>query len=364
MAMPELRVAVVGAGRAGMVHATNITNYVKGAHVSAVVDSDIAAAERASQALDSPKTFRSLEDALQADALDAVVITTPTFTHQDLTLLAATAGKHVFCEKPMALDLAQCSEMIRATESAGVVLQIGFMRRFQPEFAEAKRRIVAGDIGTPMVVKSLTRGPGLPPKWAWDINASNGMLAEVNSHDFDCVRWLAGADIERVYAETANIKGAVRGVDVDDFYDNAVVTVRFTNGSIGAIDGTCPADYGYDARAEVVGSEGLLLIGDVRGQAIVQITDRDTGVVSPVHRTWPDRFRDAYLAEMTAFVRCAVDGDTPQATGEDGYRALQGVMASNRSWREGHPVLLADIEAQVVSRVGVPDGPSSLNLEP
>ena len=164
-----------------------------------------------------------------------------------------------FCEKPMALDEAECDEMIAAAARAGVVLQIGFMRRFQPEFAEARARASRpASIGEPMVIKSLTRGPGLPPPWAWDLERSNGMLAEVNSHDFDCVRWLAGSDIVRVYAEAANLKGAARGVDAEDFYDNAVVTLRFDSDAIGTIDGTCPADYGYDARMEVVGSEGLL----------------------------------------------------------------------------------------------------------
>ena len=147
---------------------------------------------------------------------------------------------------------------VRGGGDAGVTLQIGFMRRFQPEFAEARRRIAAGDIGAPMVIKSLTRGPGLPPRWAWDLQRSNGMLAEVTSHDFDSVRWLAGSDLERVYAEISNRKGAGRGVDHPDFYDNAVVTLRFAYDAIGTIDGTCPADYGYDARAEVLGTEGLL----------------------------------------------------------------------------------------------------------
>ena len=342
--MDDVRLAVVGAGRAGTLHATNLDQYVKHATVAAIVDSDLAAAERVAQHLDSPSVFGSLEQALQNEALDAVVLTTPTMTHRDLAVTAAGAGKHVFCEKPMALSLRQCREMMYATEKAGVVLQIGFMRRFQPEFVEAKRRIVAGDIGTPMVIKSLTRGPGLPPRWAWDIKASNGMLAEVNSHDFDCVRWLAGAEIERVFAETANAKGPSRGVEVTDFYDNAVVALRFVSGSIGVIDGTCPADYGYDARAEVVGSEGLLIIGDVRGQAVLQIKDRDTGAVTPTHRTWPDRFGEAYRSEMQSFVHCVRTGEKPEATGEDGYRALLSVIAANRSWRESRPIHLADVD--------------------
>jgi scyllo-inositol 2-dehydrogenase (NAD+) len=327
--MTRLRVALVGAGRAGSVHAGNLADYAARAEVVAVVDERREAAEALGAST-------SLDEALER--CDAVVISVPTFTHRDLVVRAAEAGKHVFCEKPMALTLAECDDMIDAAERAGVVLQIGFMRRFQPEFVEARRRIQAGDVGEPMVIKSLTRGPGLPPPWAWDLERSNGMLAEVNSHDFDSVRWLAGSEIERVYAEVANHKGPSRGVEAEDFYDNAVVSLRLASGAIGTIDGTCPADYGYDARVEIVCSEGLLLVGDLRGQALVEVRDRDVGTVTPLHRTWPDRFRDAYRAEIRSFVDSALEGAEPVVRGADGRAAVAAVLAANRSWQEGSPV--------------------------
>jgi scyllo-inositol 2-dehydrogenase (NAD+) len=327
--MSRLRVALVGAGRAGSVHAANLADYAARAEVVAVVDERPDAAEAL-----GPRA----EPAEALEKADAVVISTPTFTHSDLAVRAADAGKHVFCEKPMALTLSECDDMIAAAERSGVVLQIGFMRRFQPEFVEARRRVEAGDVGEPMVVKSLTRGPGLPPPWAWSLERSNGMLAEVNSHDFDSARWLAGSEIERVYAEVANLKGAARGVDAADFYDNAVVSLRFESGAIGTIDGTCPADYGYDARVEIVGSEGLLIVGDLRGQPLIEVRDRDVGTVTPLHRTWPDRFRDAYRAEIRSFVDGALDGAPPVVTGADGRAAVAAVLAANRSWQEGRPV--------------------------
>jgi myo-inositol 2-dehydrogenase/D-chiro-inositol 1-dehydrogenase/scyllo-inositol 2-dehydrogenase (NAD+) len=191
-----------------------------------------------------------------------------------------------------------------------------------------------------MMIKSLTRGPGLPPPWAWDLKISNGMLAEVNSHDFDSVRWLTGSEITRVYAEAANLKGAERGVEVEDFYDNAVVTLRFASGAIGTIDGTCPADYGYDARVEIVGTAGLLQIGEVRGQARLMVQDREQGAVSPVHRTWPQRFESGYRAQMRSFVDAALSGKAPQVTAADGRAAVQAVRAANRSWLEARPVAL------------------------
>ncbi len=335
------RLAVLGAGRAGMVHARNAAGSVPGAELACVVDADPVVGHKAGDELGVP-VFAGLEEAVAGAAFDGVVITAPTFAHPELAVLAAEAGKHVFCEKPMALTLADCDDMAAAAERAGVVFQVGFVRRFQPEFAEAKRRIEAGAIGTPMVVKSLTRGPGLPPPWAHDLRRSNGMLAEVNSHDFDCVRWLMGSDIERVYAETANFKGAERGVTAPDFYDNAVVCLRFVAGSIGTIDGTCPADYGYDARAEVLGTEGVLVVGDNHALPLLEVRVRGRGE-SPTWSSWPTRFEPGYRAELAGFVQAASAGTTPLVGAADGRAAVAAVIAANTSWLEGHPVTLASV---------------------
>jgi myo-inositol 2-dehydrogenase/D-chiro-inositol 1-dehydrogenase/scyllo-inositol 2-dehydrogenase (NAD+) len=335
-----LRIAVAGAGRAGALHARNLAR-VAGAELVALVDErPEAAAELATECGGVP-AVASLAEAIDTQRLDAIVIAAPTFAHRELVVEAAEAGLHVLCEKPMALDVAECDEMIAAHHRAGTVLQLGFVRRFRDEFAEAKRRIEAGEIGEPMVVKSLTRGPGLPPAWAHDLERSNGMLAEVNSHDFDCVAWLAGSPIERVYTETANFKGADRGVEAEHFYDNAVVSLRFASGAIGTIDGTCPADYGYDARAEVLGSEGLLVIGEVGATTLLEARDRETGIVRPISRTWPERFGAAYRDELAAFVDAIVDGVPPLADGAAGRAAVAAVRAANRSWLEGLPVEVA-----------------------
>jgi len=330
------RLALVGAGRAGMVHAANAAGWLVSAELTCVVDADEAARQKAAAALDVP-AFPSLDSALAGADFEGVVITTPTFTHAELAVLAAGAGKHIFCEKPMALTVEECDQMASAASAAGVVFQMGFVRRFQPEFVAAKRRVEQGSIGRPMVVKSLTRGPGLPPVWAHDIRRSNGMLAEVNSHDFDCARWLAGSDIERVYAETANFKGAERGVEAPDFYDNAVVTLRFESGAIGTIDGTCPADYGYDARVEILGTEGMIVVGDNRAIATLEVRERGKGEL-PTWASWAQRFEAGYREELRAFVEVARSGEPPAVGAADGRAAVAAVRAANRSWLIGQPV--------------------------
>jgi scyllo-inositol 2-dehydrogenase (NAD+) len=346
----RFRLAVVGAGRAGLVHAHNAAGAIPGAVLACIVDSDADVGGRAAAELGVP-TYRDLDEALNVGDFEGVVITAPTFAHAELAVTAASASRHVFCEKPMALTLEECDAMTAAAEAAGVVLQIGFVRRFQLEFVEAKRKIEAGEIGEPMVVKSLTRGPGLPPAWAHDLRRSNGMLAEVNSHDFDCVRWLVGSEIERVYAETANFKGAGRGVTAPDFYDNAVVSLRFAGGALGTIDGTCPADYGYDARTEVLGTEGLLLVGDNRSVTLLQIRSRGAGEI-PTYVSWPQRFEAGYREELTAFVRAAQSGAPPAVGAADGRAAVAAVIAANTSWLERRPVAVAGTGLPIPGETG------------
>ncbi len=189
-----VRVCLVGAGRVARVHANSIANRLPQAELAAIVDPVPDVLLATADQFSVERRFPTLEEAIQHADFDAVVITTPTFTHTALALAAAHAGKHIFMEKPMALNLHECDAILEAANSKQVFLQLGFMRRFDPEFVEAYRRIQAGQIGQPMLIKSLTHGPGLPPPWARDLTTSNGMLAEVNSHDWDTVRWLMGSE--------------------------------------------------------------------------------------------------------------------------------------------------------------------------
>ena len=338
-----IRVCLVGAGRAGQVHAQSLVHHVPEGRLVALVDQNAEALKKAAERFGVESCFTSLEQAMDGVAFDAVVITTPTFTHRELVIQAAAGGKHVLCEKPMALTLAECDEMMAAAERSLVILQIGFMRRFDPDFEAAWARIEAGEIGRPMVVKSLTHGPGLPPAWARDLRTSNGMLAEVNSHDWDTVRWLTSSDPQRVYAEAANFKGERDGVRTEHFYDNVLVTIRFESGALGSISGICPCEYGYDGRVEIVGEKGLMQIGDMRGQSVVVCTNRDQGLTTPIFRTWPERFASAYVREMKHFLECIRTGSRPRAGGPEGRWAVAGALAATRSFLEERSVRLSEM---------------------
>lgn len=345
----QVRICMIGAGRVGKNHSNAVTRHVPGGKIVALVDPAAEIRAETAREFGIEAQFDSLEQALESADFDAVVITTPTPTHLPLSALAAENGKHVFLEKPMALNLQECDEILAVTERNRVILQLGFMRRFDPEFAAAAERIAGGEIGQPMMVKSLTHGPGLPPPWARDLRTSNGMLAEVNSHDWDTTRWLMGSNIARVYTEVANFKGEARGVDTPNFYDNVLVNLKFESGGLGMISGICPCDYGYDARVEIVGDRGIMQIGELKGQAVVVCTNRDQGLITPIYRTWPQRFLWGYIHELEHFVHCVRTESQPRVGGEDGRWAVAGVLAGTRSFLEERPVYLKEILAEKVS---------------
>jgi predicted dehydrogenase len=340
-----VRICMIGGGRVGRNHSRAVIQHIADARIAAIVDPVDQVRQDTAAEFEIERQFQTLDAALQEADFDAVVITTPTPTHLSLTALAAAHKKHVFLEKPMALNLQECDAIIGAVKKEGVLLQLGFMRRFDPEFVTAAKRIEAGEIGRPMMIKSNTHGPGLPPPWARDLRTSNGMLAEVNSHDWDTARWLMGSNYDRVYAEVANFKGAAHGVDTENFYDNALVNLRFESGGLGLISGVCPCGYGYDARVEIIGEKGIMQIGSLQAQSIVVCTDRDQGLIAPIFRTWPERFEWGYINELKHFVTCVQNGTAPQVGGDEGRWAVAGVLAGTKSFLEERPVYLKEIMA-------------------
>lgn len=341
----DIKICMVGAGRVGKNHSQAITRHVPSGKIVALVDPAVEVRNEMGDEFGIDSRFDTIEQAAERVNFDAVIITTPTFTHQSLACESAALGKHVFLEKPMALSLDECDQIIKACEDNQVFLQLGFMRRFEPEFVEAAKRIENGEIGNPMLVKSLTHGPGLPPAWARDLKRSNGMLAEVNSHDWDATRWLMGSNYERVYTEVANLKGEKFNVDTPDFYDTVLVSIRFESGSLGMFSGVCPCEYGYDARMEIIGDKGIMQIGEMKGQSILTCNNRDQGLIAPIYRTWPQRFAWGYIYELEHFIECIQKDEKPIVGGEAGRWAVAGVLAGTRSFQEERPVYLKEILA-------------------
>jgi predicted dehydrogenase len=334
-----LRVALVGAGRAGLVHGRNLAAGVSGARLVAIADPVPEVRQRAAAELGCQWTLADPLDAVTDDGVDAVVVASPTFTHAAVAVAALQAGKHVLCEKPLASTLEEAQRIQAAAGGSSGALVMGFMRRFDAGFARAAERIRAGDIGDPVFVRSTGRGPGLPPEWAHDPRRSAGLIAEVNSHDLDTVRWLSTREFQTVYAVGRAAKRPDLAARYPGFVDLVAVTCELSDGGLAQVDGACPADYGYDARVEVYGTEGVVMAGDPRAGSTLLV--RADGAVADPVRSWRVLFADAYRAEDAHLVRVARGEEKPRVGVGDGMAALQAALAVNRSLRDGLPVRVA-----------------------
>ncbi len=334
--MSAIEVLVVGAGRAGMVHARNFTAGVPGARLGGIADPSPDARAAASDELGCP-AFESPEEAVVDERFDAVVIASPTPTHAALSVAALGAGKHVLSEKPLASNLKEGRQIREAVEKAATNFMMAFMRRFDDGFKRVAQLISEGAIGEPLMVRSTTRGPGLPPEWAWDVTRSGGLVAEVNSHDIDTVRWVTGQEFSTVNALGRAFKRPDLAKIYPGFVDTVSIQAQLDGGALAHIDGACPASYAYDARIEVYGSEGMVMGGSpVEGPLVVRQGEARTDPV----RSWARLFAEAYRAEDAAFAAFCLEGGRSSPGIEDGYRALEAAMAINRSLSEGGSVSL------------------------
>ncbi len=336
----DLRIVLVGAGRAGLVHGRNLAAGVRGAVLVGVADPDDGARQAALTELGVDRGFADPLDAVADDGVDAVVVASPTFTHREVVVAAMKTGVHVLCEKPLATTLDDAYAIRDAVKASDSVFVMAFMRRFDDGFQRAAERIADGDIGRPLYIRSTGRGPGLPPEWAWDPARSGGLYNEVNAHDIDTIRWLTGQDFTRIFA----LGRAAKRPDIQErhpeFADLVAATFEMSEGAIGQLDGACPADYGYDARVEIYGSEGLLLLGDTRATPTTLVR-HDRGVVADPVRSWRTLFAEAYRAEDQHLAAVVHGWEKPRTSVDDGVAALEAAIAINESVATGTPVDVA-----------------------
>lgn len=323
-----------------MIHARNFARLVPGARVVAISDAVPEVRESASRELDGVPAYADYHELIADRSVDAVLIAAPTALHRDIAVAAAAAGRHIFCEKPMAMNAAECEEMIAAAEKAGVALQIGFMRRFDAGFRAAYERVQSGEIGDVVLVKSCTHGPTYPRPWMFDLKQSNGPLAEVCSHDIDTLRWFTGSEFKEVYAIADNYRTPAARESHPDFYDQVLLSARFANRMQGSITGAQGVQYAYDSRVEIIGTHGLIRIGTLNAESMVVCT-RDRELRRPSVVSWTSLYREAYLAEDIEFVSAIRENRPPAVTGRDGLAAVAVVNAGNQSIVERRPVRIA-----------------------
>ncbi|WP_122423608.1 Gfo/Idh/MocA family oxidoreductase [Pseudomonas viridiflava] len=327
-----IRLGLIGAGRMGSFHGLTAARHVPGASLTAIADPSHAHATRLASELGVQKIYSDPQQLLDDPDIDGVLIAAPARSHADLVIRAARAGKSVFCEKPMAITLDEADRAIAAAADARVTLQVGFNRRFAKSFRTAHLDVVAGRIGMPQLLRSLTRDPALnnpaaSPQWV--------IFLETLIHDFDTLRYLnPGAEAVEVFVMADAL--IAPEFKANGFLDTAVVTVRFDNGAIAVAEANFQAVYGYDVRGEVFGSAGMLSMGSVNESDLLRYLA--TGVQADTQRMDTDLLRDAYVAELNHFVGCMRSGEKPLASGEDARAALAIARACIESFQQGKAV--------------------------
>ena len=327
-----LKFAVLGAGRIGQVHARAIAS-VPGADLVAIAEPNETAAEAARAAFGCE--IRTIDACAAAADVDAVVICTPTNTHADLIEQFVKAGKKVFCEKPVDLEVARVKQALAVVEAEGGTLMVGFQRRFDPDFMALKSAIDAGKIGDVEMITLTSRDPGPPP--AEYIKVSGGIFRDMTIHDFDVARWLLGEEVTTVRAAASVLTDPEIGQLGD--YDSVNVILTTASGKHCTITNTRRATYGYDQRIEVHGSKGSVTAENHR-ESRIEIANADGYLRAPLLNFFMSRYVAAYANEIAAFVDAVARGVTPPTTGEDGLKALELAVAALESVRTGKAVTL------------------------
>ena len=333
-----LNIGLIGAGRIGRLHAEHLTYRVPGARLVAISDLNLEAAQACAAALDVSTATADYRQVLENRDVEAVVICSSTDTHSTMIEEAAGAGKQIFCEKPIDHDLARIDRALSAVEGAGVKLQVGFNRRFDPNFARVQELVAAGKVGEPHLLRITSRDPEPPP--IEYVKVSGGIFLDMTIHDFDMARFLIGAEVEEVFAAGGVMVDPEIGKAGD--IDTAVITLKFANGVIGTIDNSRKAVYGYDQRVEVFGSEGMVGVSNDTPDSAV-LSNR-----SGVYGNLPlfffvERYTESYIREMSAFVECVTKNLQSPVGGFDGRAPVVMGLAAARSFRENRPVRLNEI---------------------
>lgn len=335
----QLNIGIIGAGRIGKVHAESLAHRIPDARILMIADVDGDAARETATRFGIPHSTCASDVVLENSDIDAVLICSATDSHAALIVRAAQAGKHIFCEKPIAHSLADIDEALAAVDAAGVNLQIGFNRRFDSNYRRVRQAIVSGEIGEPSLMHIISRDPSPPP--ISYIKVSGGMFLDMTIHDFDMACYLIGSEVEEVYA--------LAGVRVDPAIgeagdvDTALITLKFANGVVGTIDNSRRAAYGYDQRVEVLGSKGAISTGNNYPNSAILSDGQSVRRDLPLN-FFMDRYTESYVTELREFVDCVLNDKPVPVSGRDGRVPVVMGLAAGRSHRERRPVALAEFD--------------------
>ena len=334
----KVNIAVIGTGRMGSVHVANLVRHIPEANLSAICDIRLEVAQAVADNLGIQRVVQDYHELLTDPSIEAVLIATSTDTHAMIIKDSAAAGKQIFCEKPLALNLKDIDDALAVVNQSKVKLQVGFNRRFDKSFQRVHQIVASGEIGRPCIVHVISRDPE-PPSLEY-LRTSGGMFLDMTIHDFDMIRYQVG-EVEEMFT-IGNVLNTQEMNEFDDL-DTTIVTLKFTNGAIGTIDNSRQAVYGYDQRLEILCSDGVAIANN---EVETTITKGDRGGFhsAKLPHFFMQRYAPCYIEEVRQFVECVRDDKPTLVTGRDGRMAVVLGQAAWKSFREKRPVKISEFD--------------------
>jgi myo-inositol 2-dehydrogenase / D-chiro-inositol 1-dehydrogenase len=332
-----MKVGIIGAGRIGKLHTLSILNYMPEVEIKAISDINFEGAKEWAYQNCIPYAFKDYKEILDDPEIDAVLICSSTDTHSNISVEAAKAGKHIFCEKPVDLTIPKVEAVINAAKEANVKLQIGFNRRFDHNFKKVRELIKDGTLGEIQILKITSRDPE-PPSAEYSA-ASGGMFMDMTIHDFDMARFMMGCEPTEIYVAAACLVDPAIGEAGD--VDTAIITIRFENGGLCVIDNSRKAVYGYDQRVEAFGSKGKAEIENDAPSTAVWSTKEGVYKEKPKY-FFLERYMDSFAEEIKQFVAAIINDTETPVVGFDGLQPIKMGLAAKKSVAEGRPVKLSE----------------------
>ena len=334
--MKPVTFGIIGAGRIGKLHADNLLNRVDGARLKAITDPFLDEDWAASRNI--PLTGKDHRILLDDPEIDAILIGSPSAEHAPQMIECAEAGKHIFCEKPIALDPEIIRNALAEVDKSGVKLQVGFNRRFDPNFAAVQQQVASGALGAPHIIRITSRDPAPPP--AEYVAGSGGMFLDMTIHDFDMARFLSSSEVTEVHAYGAVLVDPEIGKAGD--IDTAVISLKFANGALGIIENSRKAVYGYDQRVEVFGAKGTAMADNNTPTSMIVLNESGTIRDKPLY-FFLERYKTAFVSEMQAFVDAIREDKPTLVSGKDGLVPVLIAMAAKESLKTGKPVQVVSV---------------------
>ena len=322
---------IIGAGRIGKLHADNLLSHVKGAKLKTVTDPYLDESWAASRKI--PVTGKDHRIMLDDPEIDAILIGSPSPEHAAQMIECAEAGKHIFCEKPIALDPDIIRNALAVVEKSGVKLQVGFNRRFDPNFSAVQDKIASGALGEPHIIRITSRDPAPPP--VEYVTSSGGLFMDMTIHDFDMACFLCGSEVTEVHAFGAVLVDPEIGKAGD--IDTAVISLKFANGALGIIENSRKAVYGYDQRVEVFGAKGTAMADNNTPTSMIVLNESGTIRDKPLY-FFLERYKIAFVTEMLDFVNAVRNDEATKVSGKDGLVPVLIALAAQESLKTGKPV--------------------------